>query len=134
MADPLFVFPEPRAAVSAELNAAKVARWPTATISTSFPSTAITVPHIQHAWDGTPTQQANRQNCAIRITAWTPKGQLAASGDLAQLVLAVLLDSGSASIWRFRDPVGPIPGIDDATGLPFCTFTLTCETRPSAVA
>ncbi len=133
MADPLFVFPDPRAAVSAELNAAKAARWPTATISTSFPSTAITVPHIQHAWDGTPTREVNRQNCAIRVTAWMPKGQVTAAGDLAQLVLAVLLDSGSAYIWRFRDPVGPLPGIDPDTGLPFCSFTLTAETRPSAV-
>lgn len=130
----LFVFPDPRAAVAAELTAAKPTRWPTATISTAFPSAAITAPHIQHAWDGTPSQQANRQNTTIRVTAWAPKGQVSAGIDLAQLVLAVLLDSGSASIWRFRPGAGPAPGVDDATGLPFCTFTVTAETRPSAVA
>lgn len=134
MADLLFVFPDPRASVSAELNAAKAARWPTATISTSFPSSAITVPHIQHAWDGTPSRESNRQNCVIRITVWTPKGQVTPGIDLAQLALALLLDSGSSTVWRFRDPVGPLADIDPATGLPFCSFTLTAETRPVAVS
>lgn len=138
----LTVFPDPRAAVAAELNAAKSARWPTATISTSFPETAIAVPHIQHAWDGTPSQQANRQLCTVRLTCWAPRRitspttttvSEAEAINLAQLVLAVLLDSGSASVWRFRPGAGPLPGVDPATDLPFCTFAVTAEIRPAAV-
>jgi hypothetical protein len=130
----LFVFPDPRADVAAELTAAKAARWPTATISTSFPTSAISVPHIQHAWDGTPSQQQNRQSCTIRVTVWTPKGEVSAGIALAQLVRAVLLAGGSASVWRFTRGPGPLPGIDPDTSLPFCTFSLTAETRPTAVA
>ena len=134
MADPLFVFPDAREAVKEILNAAKPTRWPTATISTSFPSSAISVPHIQHAWDGTPSQEQQRQNCVIRITVWTPKGKVSDGVDLAQLVLAVMRGGGSATVWRFRDPVGPLADIDPTTKLPFATFTLTAETRPHAVS
>lgn len=130
----LYVFPDPRAEVSAILNAAKAARWSTATISTAFPSSAITVPHIQHAWDGTPNQEQQRQSCTIRVTVWTPKGKVSDGISLAQLALAVLLDSGSSNVWRFTPGAGPLPGIDPDTQLPFCTFTLTADTRPSAVA
>lgn len=130
----LYVFPDPRAEVAAILSAAKPARWPTATISTAFPAAALTVPHIQHAWDGTPDQQLNRQATTIRVTAWTPKGKVSDGISLAQLVLAVLLDAGTSSAWRLTAGSGPVPGIDPDTGLPFCTFTVTAETRPSAVA
>lgn len=133
----LDVFPDPRADVEALLVAAKPTRWSTATISTRFPSAAITVPHIQHAWDGTPSQQANRQVATIRITVWTAKtggAKVSDSVDLAQLVRAYLLAAGSATIWRFRKGPGPVPGTDKATGLPFCTFTLSAETRPTRVA
>lgn len=134
MPNPLYVFPDPRASIKDLLNAAKSTRWPTATISTSFPSSAITVPHIQHAWDGSPSQQANRQVAAVRVTVWTPKGAVGDGVALAQLVHAYLIDSGSASVWRIRPGVGPVPGIDPDTGLPFCTFTVNAETRPTAVS
>lgn len=130
----LSVFPDPRVSVDALLKAAKAARWPTATISTAFPANTIIVPHIQHAWDGTPSEQQNRQITTIRLTIWTPTGKVSDGIALAQLVRAFLLDTGSASIWRFRPGPGPLPDIDSATGLPFCTFNLTAETRPSVVA
>lgn len=130
----LYTFPDPRADVQAVLIAAKPTRFPTATISTAFPSTAITAPHIQHAWDGTPSQESNREFATIRVTVWTPKGKVSDGINLASLVQAVLLDSGSSDIWRYTRGLGRSPGIDPDTGLPFCTFTLTAETRPSAVA
>lgn len=128
----MYTFPDPRADVAATLNAAKPTRFPTATISTSFPSTAITAPHIQHAWDGTPAQEAQRELATIRVTVWTPKGRVSEGIDLASLVQAVLLEAGSASVWRYTRGAGRTPGIDPDTGLPFCTFTVTAETRPSA--
>lgn len=134
MTEPLYAFPDPRAAVKALLTAAKAERWPTATISTDFPAAGIAVPHIQHAWDGTPTQEQQRQNCSIRVTVWTPQGKVSDGITLAQLVLAVLLAGGSSLVWRFRDPVGPVVDVDPDTDLPFCSFVLTAETRPSAVA
>lgn len=134
MSNPLYVFPDPRAGVSTLLNIAKAAHWPTATISTSFPESDIAVPHIQHTWDGTPSQQINRQVAAIRVSVWTPKGKVSDGITLAQLVQAYLLDAGSASVWRIRIGAGPVPGIDNDTGLPFCTFTVNAETRPFAVS
>jgi hypothetical protein len=130
----LYTFPDPRADVQARLTDAKPAHWPTATISTAFPATAISAPHIQHAWDGTPTQDRQRELTAIRVTVWTPKGQVGTGITLASLVQAVLLDAGSSNVWRYTPGIGRAPGIDPDTGLPFCTFTLTAETRPSPVA
>lgn len=130
----LFVFPDPREAVSAVLNAAKPDRWPTATISTSFPKSNIDEPHIQHAWDGTPTEEQQRERCTIRVTVWTPKGKVSDGINLASLVRAILLDAGTDTVWRFTPGAGRLPGIDPDTGLPFCTFTVTAETRPAAVA
>lgn len=130
----LDVFPDPRVSVKELLEAAKPARWSTATIGIKVPAANTTVRHIQHAWDGTPSEQANRQRVTIRITCWAPKGQASQAIDLAQLVRAYLLDSGSASIWRFRPGPGPAPGTDPALELPFCTFSLTAETRPTRVA
>ena len=130
----LYTFPDPRADVQARLTDAKPTYWPTATISTAFPATAISAPHIQHAWDGTPTQEPNRELAAIRVTVWTPEGQIAAGINLASLVQAVLLDSGSENVWRYTPGAGRTPGKDSDTKLQFCTFTLTAETRPSPVA
>lgn len=129
----LYVFPDPRAEVAALLTAEKAARWPTATISTAFPTTAITAPHIQHAWDGTPSEEQQRERCAVRVTVWTPKGKVSDGINLAALVRAVMLDSGSAGVWRYTRGAGRLPGVDPDTQLPFCTFTLTAETRPTAV-
>lgn len=134
MPNPLYVFPDPRASVKALLNAAKATLWPTATVSTSFPGSDIAVPHIQHAWDGTPSQQVNRQVAAVRVTVWTPKGEVSDGIELAQLVHAYLLDAGSTSIWRFRLGTGPLPDVDSDLELPFCTFTVNAETRPTAVS
>jgi hypothetical protein len=128
----LYVFPDPRSEVQAVLSAAKASRWPSATISTSFPSATLTAPHIQHAWDGTPSQQVNRENATIRVTVWTPVGKVSDGINLAALVQAVLLDGGTESVWRFRPGAGRLPGVDPATKLPFCTFTVTAETRPHA--
>lgn len=130
----LYTFPDPRADVAATLVAAKPTHFPTATISTAFPSSAISAPHIQHAWDGTPSQDVNRERATIRVTVWTPKGKVSDGLALASLVQAVLLDAGSSDVWRYTPGAGRLPGIDDTTGLPFCSFTLTAETRPSAVA
>lgn len=130
----LYTFPDPRADVQAALTAGKPTYWPTATISTAFPSTAISVPHIQHAWDGTPNDEQQREFCTIRVTVWTPKGQVTTGINLAALVRAHLLDAGSSTVWRYTRGVGRSPGVDPDTGLPFCTFTLTAETSPSPVA
>lgn len=130
----LFAFPDPRVAVEAALVAAKPTYWPSATISTSFPDSAISVPHLQHAWDGTPSEEQQRERCTIRVTVWTPKGRISDGINLAARVKAVLLDSGSVTVWRFTPGAGRLPGVDRDTGLPFCTFTVTAETRPAALA
>lgn len=130
----IYGFPNPRAAVHSILDSKKAEHWPTATISGAFPNSAITVPHIQRIWAGTPSQEQVRQVATMRITVWQPKGKADDAIILAQRVLAVLLDSGSATVWRStaRTPA-LVPGIDQATGLPFCTFNISVETRPAAL-
>lgn len=130
---PLYTFPNPARDTIDTLKAAAPTYWPTASVSVSFP-TSLTAPHIQVAWDGTPGGEAQRELTSVRVTVWTPKGQPSAAADLASLVEAVLLDGGSEDVWRYTRSTGRTPGVDDATGLPFCTFNLTAETRPSPVA
>ena len=130
----LYVFPDPRADVQARL-AANASRWPAATWSHKHPvALAAGTQHIQYAWDGTPTEEQVRERCTMRITVWTPKGRTSEAIDLASLVRAVLLDSGSDRVWRYTRGAGRLPGHADDSDLEFCTFTLTAETRPSPVA
>lgn len=113
---------------------AEAARFPVGTtVGTSFPTSALSAPHIQVAWDGTPTEEEQREKATMRVTYWAPKGQQTAAKDGASLARAVLLD-GALGLWRVTKGAGRTPGVDDATGLPFCTFTLTAETKPSPVA
>ena len=130
----LYVFPDPTDATEDILDAGKDDHYPTATIGMSYPTTAISVPHIQHAWDGTPSEQVNRERCTIRVTVWTPKGKVSDGINLAALVRAYLLSAGSDTVWQYRPGAGRVAGIDPSNKLPFCTFTLTAETRPYAVA
>lgn len=131
----LHVFPDPRADVQALLEAG-AALWPEdTTISTRFPDRAIAAPRIQHAWDGTPGRQVNRETATIRVTVWSPRGgKLSDAILLAGLVEAYLLAAGSAVTWRFLPGAGRTPGTDPDTQLPFCVFTVTAETRPFAVS
>ena len=54
--------------------------------------------------------------------------------NLASRVQSYLIANGIGGAWRVTRGAGRLPGTDDATGLPFCTFTLNVETRPSPVA
>lgn len=125
------IFPDPRADVVALLAYAFPA--PT-TVSTSSPASTITAEHLQVIWDGTPSEQSNRQVCAIAVIAYAPKGRVSDSIEAAQYARAFLLDSEVATTWRFRPGPGPHPEIDADTGLPRCEFTVYAETRPTAVA
>ena len=140
----MFTFPYAPLDVRATL-AANAARWPAGTLySDKHPSTWKSAPTIQYAWDGTPSQEQQREVCAIRITVWGWKEATSATtntirgeddcADLASLVQAVLFDSGSSDVWRYTRGLGRSVGTDPATGLPFCSFTVNAETRPQAVA
>jgi hypothetical protein len=122
---PLDVFPDPRADVKALLEAGAY-HWPTATIGTKVPDSGIAVPHIQHAWDGSPSQQANRQLATIRVTVWTPRGEVSEGITLAQLVRAYLLVAGSAATWRFR----PGPARSRASTRPPASPSAPSPSRP----
>ena len=133
----LYTFPDPLADVRATLTANAALLPAGTTSSTSYPSSSITVPHIQYAWDGTPSQDRRRELATVRVTVWGKKTNgIDRNGTilLASLAQAILLDSGSASVWRYTAGTGRSYGIDPDSGLPFCTFTLTAETRPSPVA
>lgn len=130
----LYTYDNPEAAFIDTLTA-QAARFPAGTtVGTSFPTSALTVHHIQVAWDGTPSEDEQREQTAMRVTYWTPKGQRTAAMDGASLARAVLREHVDPRLWRVTKGAGRTPGVDDATGLPFCTFTLTAETKPSPVA
>lgn len=95
------------------------------TRSTGFPASAIAAPHIQFAWDGTPTDADNREDAVIRITVWTPKGRFTDAQDIAGGLRARLLGWSSADVFRVDRGAGRLPGTDPATGLPFCSFTVS---------
>lgn len=104
-----------------------------ATRGTAFPDKNITAVYVQYAWDGSPSDADNRESAAIRVTVWAPKGRVTEPQDVAATLRARFLRWSSATCWRVDRGAGRLPGIDSDTGLPFCTFTLTAETRPSAV-
>lgn len=130
----LYTFPDPLADVRAVL-VANAALWPNADYNLTNPGTlAATAERIQYAWDGTPDDERQREFCTVRITYWTAKGKRTAALDGASLVRSVLLDAGSSNVWRYTRGLGRSEGTDPDTSNNFCTFTLTAETRPSAVA
>lgn len=129
----MFTFPDPLADVRAVL-VAHAARWPNADFHVKHPAVLTgTGERIQYAWDGTPSDEQQREFCTVRITYWTANGKRNQAIGGASLVRAVLLDSGSSSVWRYTRGLGRSEGIDPDTENQFCTFTLTAETRPTAV-
>ena len=124
------VFPDPRADAVAILKAA----FPLpVTVSTSVAGSTIAAPHLQVLWDGTPSEQSNRQVAAVAVVAFGPSGRVSDAIATAQKAKAVLLDSGTASTWRYRP--GPGPGIDtdNDTKLPRSEFTVYAETRATVL-
>lgn len=87
---------------------------------------------VQYGWDGTPSDAPNREDCAIRITAWAPKGQVSNAALLAGALRRSFLDYSSESVWRVGRGAGRLPGVDPDTGLPFCTFTVYVVMRDVA--
>ncbi|WP_182377894.1 hypothetical protein [Nocardioides sp. WS12] len=79
---------------------------------------------IQYGWDGTPSDADNREDVALRITVWAPRGEVTEASTVAGGIRSRLLDHSSALIQRVDRGSGRIPGIDPDTGLPFCTFTV----------
>jgi len=94
------------------------------THGTSVPTGKPTAPYVQYAWDGTPSDADNRENTAIRVTVWTPKGRVSDAQDIAGGLRQRLLAASHTSAWRIDRGPGRLPGIDPDTGLPFCTFGL----------
>ncbi len=95
------------------------------TIDTSFPSDgSLSHPHIQVAWDGSQSWADNREDATTRVTVWTPKGQVNLGIDIAEGMIARLVNGGSASIQQIGRGAGRLADVDRATGLPFCSFTI----------
>ena len=95
-----------------------------ATHSTDFPVGKLDHIHVQTAWDGTPSDADNREDAAVRITVWAPKGHVTEPQDVAADRRARLLAWSSGTCWRVDRGAGRLPGVDRDTGLPFCTFAV----------
>lgn len=112
---------------------ADAANLPTGTThSTAIPTSNIVKPHIQFAWDGTPSDADNREDAAVRVTVWTSRGKVTDAQDIAAGLRARFLRWGSAGVWRVDRGAGRLPGTDPDTKLPFCSFTVTLVLRAVA--
>lgn len=118
--------PNPVAA-GLEFFAADQANLPAGTTSSvEFPSNAnLGHVHIQWIWSGTPSDADNREDAALRVTVWAPKGQVTLAQEVAEGFRSRLLDWSSATVWRVNRGAGRLPGTDPDTQLPFCTFTVS---------
>lgn len=120
--------PNPLVETQAFLTA-DVANLPAgSTFSTSFPASSISAPHVQFAWDGTPSDADNREDAAVRVTVWTPIGRVTDAQNIAAGIRARFLGWSSPNVQRVDRGVGRLPGIDPDTKLPFCTFTVSVVT------
>lgn len=117
--------PNPLVATKAFLDADQANQPAGTTRSTAFPASSLTAPHIQFAWDGTPSDADNREDPTIRITVWTPAGKVTDAQDIAAGLRARFLRYTSADVFGADRGAGRLPGIDPATKLPFCTFTVS---------
>lgn len=105
-----------------------------ATFGSKVPASSITTPHIQYAWDGTPTDADNREDTVVRITVWGPKGKPTETQDLAGEIRSRVLAWAGSTVWRVDRGIGRLPGTDPATGLPFCSFTVQLVMRQPSPA
>lgn len=95
------------------------------TIGTTYPANSdLAVTHIQYAWDGTPSDADNREDVALRVTVWTPRGDVTDAGTTAGGIRSRLVGYSSPLIQRVNRGTGRLSGIDPDTGLPFCSFTV----------
>lgn len=107
-----------------DLIAADAPNLPTGTTKGTTAPTALSAPYVQYGWDGTASDADNRENVAIRVTVWTPKGQTTTAQDIALGLRYRLLEAYHSDAWRIDRGAGRLPGVDPDTGLPFCTFSL----------
>lgn len=94
------------------------------THDTSVPASNLSHVHVQVGWDGTPSDADNRENAAIRLTVWAPRGHVIEPQDVAAGLRARLLRWSSPEVWRVDRGAGRLPGIDPELKLPFCSFTV----------
>lgn len=98
-----------------------------ATASTWYPTdSTLDHLHVQVGWDGTSSDADNREDVAIRLTYWAPKGQTDVAIDAAEGGRARLLTgqaSGRPTIFRVDRGAGRLFDVDPDTDLPFCSFT-----------
>lgn len=87
--------------------------------------------HVQYAWDGTPSDADNREDVALRITVWAPRGQVTEASTVAAGLRTRLLAYSSPLVQRVDRGAGRLPGVDPDTGLAFCTFTVNAVLRAS---
>lgn len=121
--------PNPLAEVDAFLEADLPNLPASTTHDTSVPTSNLTHIHVQIGWDGTPSDAGNRENTAIRVTAWAPRGHIIEPQDVAAGLRARLLAWSSPNVWRVDRGAGRLPGVDPDLKLPFCTFTVYVALR-----
>lgn len=124
MTTPAVTFANPRTSTRAYLDTAMAE-----TVGTTFPTREqATAGYVQVAWDGTPTSwYPVTLRATIRVTAWHVNPSPAE--DLAMAVLAALAPHTGADILAVQHLTGPLPGVDDDSGLHFAYSTFRVSPR-----
>lgn len=134
---PLVVFGDVQAAGAEVLRAALAGRpEPHAagvTVGTRVPDDrspeSPQLPHVLVRKDtDMPHQSMANSRCTLRVTIWHADADQA--HDLAMLCQGLLLVHSGQVIRGVRPGIGPLPAVDDASGIDLSTFTVLANVKP----
>ncbi len=132
------LFPDAAAAAAGILRSALGARpepYATgATVATRVPASRTPeAPHLPLVLvavdDATPAPSRLNAQVLLRISVWHADADQA--HDLAQLAAALLHTAGGPVIRSTRPGTGPVPGVDQDSGVDLATCTLTANIAPT---
>lgn len=138
---PLTVFADVQAAGASVLRDALAGRTETyaagAQVGTRVPGDrSPETPHLplvvvrKDSDDPHPSMANSR--CTLRVTVWHTGAD--AAHDLAMLCQGLLLVHSGPVIRGARPGTGPLPAIDDTSGVDLSTFTVLANVRPTVLA
>ena len=80
----------------------------------------------------TPHASMANSRCTLRVTVWHASADDA--HDLAMLCQGLLIVHSGPVIRGVRPGTGPLPAVDDVSGIDLATFTVLANVRPTVLA
>ncbi|GAA4688105.1 hypothetical protein [Streptomyces youssoufiensis] len=136
MTKPLVVFPDVQSAGAGVLRAALAGRSEPyvvgATVGTRVPETPD-LPYVMVRKDtDAPHPSMANARCTLRVTVWHADADQA--HDLAMLCQGLLLVHSGPVMRGCRPATGPLPAVDDVSGIDLSTCTVLANVRPTVLA